>query len=121
VVRIGSGDVNAYLHTATALMITAKDFRTWGGSVTAAEALVELVPPTSPTDAKRKILVAIDAAAARLNNTRAVARKSYVHPRVPETWVDGTLNDAFTRANEHDHLSHSESAVLGVVADPSLA
>jgi DNA topoisomerase-1 len=116
-VHIGSGDVNAYLRAVTAMIITAKDFRTWGGSVTAAEALVDLGPPKSPTDAKRKILVGIDAAAARLNNTRAVCRKSYVHPRVPETWVDGTLNDAYTRAGAHDRLSHSEAAVLDVVVN----
>jgi DNA topoisomerase-1 len=121
VVHIGSGDVNTYLHAVTTTVFTAKDFRTWGGSVTAAETLVNLGPPSSPTDSKRKMLAAIDAAAARLNNTRAVCRKSYLHPRVPETWVEGTLIDTFTRAEEHDHLSHSESALLGVVADPPAA
>ncbi len=115
-IRIGSGDVNAYLRATTAAIFTAKDFRTWGGSVTAAETLVDLGPPRSPADAKRKIVAAIDAAAARLNNTRAVFRKSYLHPRVPEAWVDGTLNDAFTRAEDREHFSHSEAAVLGVIA-----
>jgi DNA topoisomerase-1 len=115
VVHIGSGDVNGYLRAATAEIFTAKDFRTWGGSVTAAEALVDLGPPRSPSDAKKKLLTAIDAVAARLNNTRAVSRKSYVHPRVPETWIDGSLNEAFTRAEARQHLSQSESALLGVV------
>ena len=56
----------------------------------AAETLVKLGPPRSDTDAKKKIVAAIDAAAARLNNTRAVCRKSYVNPRVPESYPDGT-------------------------------
>lgn len=104
------------MRTLTLATFTAKDFRTWGGSVTAAEALINLGAPRSATDAKKKILAAIDAAAARLNNTRAVCRKSYVNPRVPESYVDGTLNDAFRRAEEQDRLSHSESAVLIIVS-----
>jgi DNA topoisomerase-1 len=107
---VNSADVNAYLRATTAAMFTAKDFRTWGGSVTAADALVALGPPRSPTDAKKKLVAAIDAAAARLNNTRAVCRKSYLHPRVPEAWIEGALIDAFTRAQAHDQLSSSETA-----------
>jgi DNA topoisomerase I len=113
---VGSGDVNDYLRTVTRASFTAKDFRTWGGSVTAAEALVDLGPPRSATDAKRKIVRAIDAAAARLNNTRAVCRKSYVNPRVLDSYVDGTLDDAFRRARRRDRLRRSESAVLLVVS-----
>jgi DNA topoisomerase I len=119
VVHVESADVNAYLRVATAATFTAKDFRTWGGSVTAADALVGLGPPRSSADAKRKIVSAIDAAAARLNNTRAVARKSYVHPRVPEAWEEGVLSDAFARAEAAEHLSASEAGLLGVIADES--
>ena len=117
VVRVNSADVNNYLRAKTAASFTAKDFRTWGGSVTAAEALVGFGPPRSPTDAKKKIVAAVDAVAARLNNTRAVARTSYIHPQVPEAWVEGALIDAFARAEAREHLSHSEAAVLDVVAD----
>jgi DNA topoisomerase-1 len=115
-VDIESSDVNAYLREITRAIFTAKDFRTWGGSVVAAETLVELGPPRSATDAKRKITTAIDAAAERLNNTRAVCRKSYVNPRVPEAYVDGTLDDAFHRVRRRKNLSHPEVAVLVVVA-----
>jgi DNA topoisomerase-1 len=117
VVRVNSADVNNYLRATTAASFTAKDFRTWGGSVTAAEALVGFGPPRSATDAKKKIVAAVDAVAARLNNTRAVARKSYIHPHVPEAWIEGVLIDAFARAEGHEHFSHSEAAVLGVVAE----
>ena len=115
IVDVGSSDVNAYLRAITRSAFTAKDFRTWGGSVTAAEALVRLGPPRSETDAKRKIVAAVDAAAERLNNTRAVCRKSYLHPRIPESYVDGALDDAFARAEDVHRLSHAESAVLLVI------
>jgi DNA topoisomerase-1 len=118
VVHVGSTEVNAYLRAVTRAVFTAKDFRTWGGSVVAAETLVKLGAPRSDTDAKKKIVAAIDAAAARLNNTRAVCRKSYVNPRVPESYLDGTLDGAFERARRRDRLSRSESAVVVVVADP---
>ena len=116
-VHVGSTEVNAYLRAATRAIFTAKDFRTWGGSVIAAETLVKLGPPRSDTDAQKKIVAAIDAAAARLNNTRAVARKSYVNPRVPESYLDGTLDGAFAQARRRDRLSRSESAVVVVVTD----
>jgi DNA topoisomerase-1 len=115
VAHVGSRDVNDYLRATTRAVFTAKDFRTWGGSVTAAEQLAVLGPPESASDAKRKIVAAIDAAAARLNNTRAVCRKSYVHPYVPVSYEAGTLGTAFERAEERERLTHAESAVLNVV------
>jgi DNA topoisomerase IB len=94
IVDVGSTEVNAYLRAITRAIFTAKDFRTWGGTVTAAEALdSSLGPPRSPTDAKRKINAAIDAAAERLNNTRAVCRKELCTPtggaRVLCGWIPG--------------------------------
>jgi DNA topoisomerase-1 len=115
VVDVGSSQVNGYLRAVTRALFTAKDFRTWGGSVTAAEVLAELGPPRSATDAKRKIVAALDAAAARLNNTRAVCRASYVNPRVPDSYVDGSLAEAFERAQDHDRLRHAERAMLLVM------
>ena len=119
VVHINSADVNHYLRATTAETFTAKDFRTWGGSVTAAEALVGFGPPRSSGRCEEE-----DPArdrrgpAARPNNTCTVARAaSYVHPRVPDSWVAGTLLDAFAGAAAADYLSQSEVAVLGVVAD----
>jgi DNA topoisomerase-1 len=116
VVDVGSADVNAYLRTVTHAVFTAKDFRTWGGTRIAAETLGELGPPHTATDARRKVLAAIDAAAARLNNTRAVCRASYVSPRVPEAYIEGSLTAAFEHAEAHEGLSRSESAMLIVLA-----
>ena len=115
IVDVGPTEVNAYLRTISGAIFTAKDFRTWGGTVTAAEALVDLGPPQSAADTKRKISAAIDRAAERLNNTRAVCRKSYEYPRVSESYVDGSLADAFTQARKCPRLSHAESAVLLLV------
>jgi DNA topoisomerase-1 len=117
VVDVGSGDVNTYLRAISRNVFTAKDFRTWGGSVTTAETLVELGPPRSASDARKKILTALDAAAARLNNTRAVCRSSYVSPRIPASYLDGTLADTFSRARAADRLSRAEAAMLVVAAD----
>ncbi|MCW2651895.1 MAG: topoisomerase [Mycobacterium sp.] len=121
IVHVGSAEVNAYLRAITRAIFTAKDFRTWGGTVTAADTLVTLGPPRSATDAKRKINAALDAAAERLNNTRAVCRKNYVDPRVPESYPDGSLADARSRARKRPQLSRAESGVLLLVEERPVA
>lgn len=88
---IGSADVNDYLQAATGNALTAKDFRTWGGTVHAAVALARMGPPSSPTAAERNIAAAIKEVAARLGNRPATSRKYYVHPAVLDAYRDGTL------------------------------
>ena len=77
---ISSDDVNDYLREVSGRDITAKDFRTWGGTMVAAVALRTMGPATSRREADRNIVRALDAVAERLGNTRAVCRKYYVHP-----------------------------------------
>jgi len=77
---ISSDDVNEYLREVSGRDITAKDFRTWGGTMVAALALRTMGPATSRREADRNIVRALDAVAERLGNTRAVCRKYYVHP-----------------------------------------
>ena len=84
---IGSGDVNDYLREITGQDFTAKDFRTWAGTILAVAALRELGPAETEREAKSAILKAIDRVAEQLNNTRAVCRKYYVHPAVFETYA----------------------------------
>jgi DNA topoisomerase-1 len=91
---IGSGDVNEYLREISGRRITAKDFRTWAGTMLAASTLRDLGPPQSGRDAERKIVQAIDTVAARLGNTRAVCRTYYVHPAVLDAYRDGTTAPA---------------------------
>ena len=93
-VSIGSGDVNDYLREITGEDFTAKDFRTWAGTLQAVAALEALGRAPTEREAKSAILRAIDQVAERLNNTRAVCRKYYVHPAVIETYQAGTLHDA---------------------------
>ena len=88
---ITSDDVNAYIREAMGEGFSAKDFRTWAGTVSAARALREMEPPSSPTDAKRKITVCVKAVAGLLGNTPTVCRSSYVHPRVFELFESGAI------------------------------
>lgn len=79
---VTSDDVNRYLREASGEDITAKDFRTWAGSALAAKALRALGGFESETEGRRKVIEAIDKVAHRLGHTRAVCRRSYVHPDV---------------------------------------
>jgi DNA topoisomerase-1 len=94
---VGSGDVNDYLHETTGCDFTAKDFRTWAGTVSAAAELRGLGPADSETDLKKNVVVAVKATAQSLGNTPAVCRKSYIHPAVIEAYLDGSL---ITKLNE---------------------
>ena len=84
-------DVNAYLRTITGRDVTAKDFRTWMGTMLAAEALREMGPAATKRDAEQNVLRAIDRTAERLGNTRAVCRKYYIHPALIEAYLDGDV------------------------------
>ena len=88
---VDSADVNEYLHQNMGCEFTAKDFRTWGGSVAALEALWEAGPAGAENDAKRRVGEAVQAAAGRLGNTPAVCRRCYVHPAVIAAYLDGSL------------------------------
>jgi DNA topoisomerase I len=88
---IGSSDVNGYLREIAGDDLTAKDFRTWSGTLLAMGALEELGPASSESEAKSIIVSAIDRVAERLNNTRAVCRKYYVHPAILERYLAGDL------------------------------
>ena len=92
---VGSSDVNAYLREIAGEDFTAKDFRTWAGTVLAALALQACARADSPALAKRHIVQAIQETAKQLGNTPAVCRKCYVHPAVLEAYLDGvTLTPA---------------------------
>jgi DNA topoisomerase-1 len=88
---IGSEDVNAYLQEIVGEAFTAKDFRTWGGTVLAAWSLRELGPYESESAMKANIVAAVDTVAARLGNTRAVCRAAYIHPAVILGYESGEL------------------------------
>jgi len=115
---INSDDVNQYLKEASGADFTAKDFRTWAGTVLAALALQEFEAFDSEAAAKRNITHAIEQVSARLGNTVAICRKCYVHPAVFEAYLDGALAANLkkeveaTLAEELEKLSPEEAAVL---------
>jgi DNA topoisomerase I len=115
---VESTDVNEYLRQISSHSFTAKNFRTWSASVIAAESLVTLGPPSSATAAKRNINEAIDIAASHLGNTRAVCRKSYIHPDIVQGDLDGWLEDVWTQGCEDDPpggIHPEETAMLAVL------
>jgi DNA topoisomerase I len=115
--NVGSADVNAYLQELAGADFTAKDFRTWAGTVLAARALRELPPGTSQTASKKQVLAAVDSVAARLGNTRSVCRKSYIHPAVIDRFMDGSLAAALARTRRKRRgLDRDETAVLAFLA-----
>ena len=86
---VSSDDVNAHLREITGRDVTAKDFRTWGGTMHAAVALRTMGAAASRREADRNIIRAIDLVSERLGNTRAVCRKYYVHPALIEAYLMG--------------------------------
>jgi DNA topoisomerase-1 len=96
---IASDDVNAYL-AAIAPGITAKDFRTWAGTVLAYRALRAIGKGTTDREKQRNIAAAIRETADNLGNTPAVARQAYVHPAVVDAYLDGRIRTALMTAAE---------------------
>jgi DNA topoisomerase-1 len=114
---ISSGDVNAYLRHLSGRNITAKDFRTWAGTMLAARELRALGPAPSRREAERRVVRALDLVAERLGNTRAVCRKYYVHPAVLEAYLRGrtigpVAEPPARRARATAALRRDEVAVL---------
>ena len=97
---IGSSDVNAYIRDIAGDEFTAKDFRTWAGTVLAAVALQELKAFDSQAQAKKNILAAVESVAKKLGNTKAVCRKCYIHPAVLESYVEGGLVQTLKQRTE---------------------
>lgn len=93
-----AGDLNRYLRDLLGVPYTAKDFRTWGGTLQAAMVLADLGSPQSARDAKRNVATAIRIVAASLGNTPAICRKSYVHPIVTALYTDRGLTIADARS-----------------------
>ncbi len=118
---IDSADVNDYLRTITGEDYTAKDFRTWSGTVLAALALQEFEKFDSETQAKKNVVRAIESVAKKLGNTPSVCRKCYVHPAVLDAYLDGAELAALrTRAEQEltqdlHALQPEEAAVLALL------
>jgi DNA topoisomerase-1 len=119
-VDVTSGDVNDYLREVSGEVFTAKDFRTWAGTVAAAMALQEFLEIDDDAGRKKAVVAAIEDVAERLGNTPTVCRACYVHPEVIDRYLDGTMIDALSRrargVGRGAHaLRPEEAAVLGLL------
>jgi DNA topoisomerase-1 len=121
VVDVNSADVNDYLRSIAGEQFTAKDFRTWAGTVLAAKALQALETIDSKARRKKNIIRAVEAVAQRLGNTKAVCRKCYIHPAVIDAYLDGSLAETLSKsagrelAQNVSKLPPEEAAVLGLL------
>jgi len=117
---VESSDVNAYLRDVSGGDFTAKDFRTWNGTVLALRELRVCEAPTSATAGKRQVSTAIKRVAAELGNTPAVCRKAYIHPAVLTAYLASALPTEGTAAPTAERgLSDEEACVLGLLRQAS--
>jgi DNA topoisomerase-1 len=120
---VRSEDVNGYLRDITGEDVTAKDFRTWAGTVLAYRALAALQPRETERDARHNVVEAVRRTAASLGNTPAVARKRYVHPDVLEAYIDGSIPEALVAAAEEQEAPpqgttpEEEAAVVALLRE----
>jgi DNA topoisomerase I len=117
---VDSADVNKYLRDISGQDFTAKDFRTWAGTVLAAKALAEVATFKSGSEAKRNVVTAIESVAKKLGNTKAVCRKCYIHPAILDAYMDGaTIQTLRTRAvklsRSRPSLTGEEAAVVNML------
>ncbi|MEO7725255.1 MAG: DNA topoisomerase IB, partial [Chthoniobacterales bacterium] len=121
--QVTSDDVNEYLHEITGEEFTAKDFRTWAGTVMAAMALQARVAFENKSQAKQNMKAAISLVAKMLGNTPTICRKCYVHPAVLETYLDGNLIEGLKNQTEKTleeslgDLRSDEAAVLSFLQE----
>jgi DNA topoisomerase-1 len=118
-VDVRSDDLNAYIKEVMGYDFSAKDFRTWAGTLIAAVALAEIGEGASPTAAKRNVAAAVRTVAEKLGNTLAIARASYIDPRIIDHYLSGqTIKsylkriDYYLKRSEHELLGAAEIAVL---------
>jgi DNA topoisomerase-1 len=118
---IKSEDVNEYIREIAGEEFTAKDFRTWAGTVLAAGALQELEQVETQRGLKKNVVRAVEQVAKRLGNTKAVCRKCYIHPAVLEAYLDGSLLETLRQRAERTFragraLRPEEAAVLSFLS-----
>jgi DNA topoisomerase I len=120
-VNLGSRRLNDYIREYMGEEFTAKDFRTWGGTLTAAIALAEREHAETATEQKRVVAAVMRTVGERLGNTPAVARASYVSPAVVEQYLDGRTVDDFRPRHlrvlrgRNSELDPEEQALLSLL------
>ncbi|QJD97966.1 DNA topoisomerase IB [Mucilaginibacter robiniae] len=123
---IDSGDLNTYLKDITGEDFTAKDFRTWAGSVSALYAFKEAGEFENQTQCRKNIVSVLDEVALNLGNTRTVCKKYYVHPSIIKAYEDGVLSKYIQNLDEDEdvkasELKKAEKALLQLLENEKLA
>jgi DNA topoisomerase-1 len=113
--NVSSNDVNQYLRDITGQDFTAKDFRTWTGTLMAMQSLLECEAADAKTAKRKNVTQAIKCVAQKLGNTVAVCRKSYIHPAIIKAYLEGTLPDCPVAGRQGSHLSLAERQMLSVL------
>jgi DNA topoisomerase-1 len=113
---VSAEDVNQYLREVGGADVTARDFRTWGGTVTLTEVLGPLGRPVDEALGAQHVLDAIDEAADRLGNSRAVCRESYIHPALPAAFLEGELAETWKAARRTKTHTRAERTVMATLA-----
>jgi DNA topoisomerase-1 len=115
---VRSTDVNDYLREIAGAEVSAKDFRTWAGTVMAVMALSAMGPFATQTQAKMNVRRAIEAVAERLRNTATICRKCYIHPDVVTRYLEGSLPVIRAEGGKpRSGLPREEAAVLRILRD----
>src|SRR5206468_4333262 len=121
--KVESDDVNAYLHEITGEEFTAKYFRTWAGTVLAAQELQEFKRFESAAEAKKNVVQAVKSVAEQLGNTPAVCRKCYVHPAIFDSYLGASLAEMLEKRMKKElpdsghELRPEEAAVLELLQE----
>lgn len=113
--KLGSTDVNRYLQELTGETFTAKDFRTWRGSVLAAALVAEAEPAQSATQAKRTLVAVVKEVAGELGNTAAVCRASYIHPAILASYADAIGGSTTTKVRVAKRVRGLHAAELALL------
>jgi DNA topoisomerase-1 len=118
---VGSGDVNDYLRAIAGAEFSAKDFRTWAGTLFAARALASMPAPATTRQRSRAIVAAVKHVAAELGNTPAVCRRSYIHPAVVTAFEQGRTLATLASRGRFPRLRRTglERVLLGLLEAPA--
>lgn len=118
---VDSGMVNDYIKEGTGGDFTAKDFRTWAGTLNLLRSLCSMGDPESEADCKKKVLMALDEVSSQLGNTRSVCRKYYVHPGIIELYQGNSLKryqkelDQIEEPDAKTDLTHEEKILMRIL------
>ena len=119
--QIGSSDVNDYLREISSSDFTAKDFRTWVGTVLALRELQQHPEVSSLAEGKRNVVAAIESVARTLGNTKAVCRKSYIHPALLDAYLDGSMKTTAPESSKPRSSQRADEAKLLQILKARLA